>query len=143
MATVCALFHSGLAPNILCPFCHHSNDPYRGPSDVAGTPDPSNQVQYTPVVPGTVTALRQIIGTGNTYRAAKAAAVLLISTPGTPQPLSMTRFHVRVTHVYYSESTLSKALWAVFTDGWFVAINNDKSVTFEQLKETFRAQGQG
>jgi hypothetical protein len=24
----------------------------------------------------------------------------------------------------------------------FVAINNDKSVTFEQLKETFRAQGQ-
>jgi len=25
----------------------------------------------------------------------------------------------------------------------FVAINNDKSVTFEQLKETFQAQGQG
>jgi hypothetical protein len=30
----------------------------------------------------------------------------------------------------------------VFTDGWFVAINNNTPVTFEQLKETFRAQGQ-
>jgi hypothetical protein len=54
----------------------------------------------------------------------------------------VTRFHVRVAHAYYSESTPSKALWAVFTDGWFVAINNDKPMTFEQLKETFRAQGQ-
>jgi hypothetical protein len=32
--------------------------------------------------------------------------------------------------------------WAVFTDGWFVAINHNKPVTFKQLKETFRAQGQ-
>ena len=144
MVIVCALFHSALAPNTSCPFCHHSNDPYGGPSGVAGTPDPSNQAQYTLVVPGTVSALRQTIDTGNAYRAAKAAAVSpILPTPGTPQPLSMTRFHVRVAHAYYSESTLSKALWAVFTDGWFVAINNDKPMTFEQLKETFRAQGQG
>ena len=143
MTTVCALFHSALAPNTSCPFCHHSNDPYGGLSGVAGTPDPPNQAQYTPVAPGTVSALRQTIGTGNAYRAAKAAAVPPIPTPGTPQPLSVTRFHVRVAHASYSESTPSKALWAVFTDGWFVAINNDKPVTFEQLKETFRAQGQG
>ena len=35
-----------------------------------------------------------------------------------------------------------KAQWAVFTDGWFVAINHNRPVTFEQLKDTFRAQGQ-
>jgi len=106
MVIVCALFHSALAPNTSCPFCHHSNDPYGGPSGVAGTPDPSNQAQYTLVVPGTVSALRQTIDTGNAYRAAKAAAVSpILPTPGTPQPLSMTRFHVRVAHAYYSEST--------------------------------------
>jgi hypothetical protein len=105
MATVYALFHSGLAPNTPCAFCHHLNDPCRGPSDVAGILDPPNQAQHIPVAPGTVTALRQTIGTGNAYRVTKAAAVPPILTPGTPQSLSMTRFHVRVAHAYYSEST--------------------------------------
>jgi hypothetical protein len=57
------------------------------------------------------------------------------------QPLSVTKFHVRVAHAYYSESTPPKAQWAVFTDGWFVAINHNKPMTFKQLKETFQAQG--
>ena len=30
----------------------------------------------------------------------------------------------------------------MFNDGWFVAINNNTPVTFEALKETFRAKGQ-
>ena len=83
------------------------------------------------MAPGTVTALRQTIRTGNAHRAVKAVAVSPISTPGTPQPLSVTRFRVRVAHAYYSESISPKAQWAVFTDGWFVAINNDKPMTFE------------
>jgi len=141
MATVCTLFHSSLAPNNPCPFCHHINNPLGCHAGVAGTPDPSNQAQYTPVAPGTVAALSQTIGTGNAYRAAKAAASS-VTAPGTPQPLSVTKFHVRVTHAHYSESTPPKAQWAVFTDGWFVTINHNRPMTFEQLKETFRAQGQ-
>ena len=62
------------------------------------------------MAPGTATALRQTIGTGNAYRAAKAAVVPHIPTPATPQPLSVTRFHVTVAHAYYSESTPPKAL---------------------------------
>ena len=96
MATVCAIFHSALAPNTPDPFCHHSNDLCGDHSGIASTPDPPNQAQYTPLAPGTVTALRQTIGTGNAYRAAKAAVVPPIPTPGTLQPLSVMRFHVRV-----------------------------------------------
>ena len=92
------------------------------------------------MAPGTVTALSQTIGTGNAYRAAKAVAAP-ITTPGMAQPLSVTKFHVRVAHAYYSESTPPKARWAIFTDGWFVAINHNKPMTFKQLKETFQAQG--
>ena len=138
MATVCALFHSALAPNTPCPFCHHSNGPYKG---VTNTPETPNQAQYTPVAPGTVTALRQTIGTGNAYRAAKAAAVPPIPTPGTPQPLSVTRFHVRIAHASYSKSTPSKALWATFTDGWFVAINNDKACDHRTAKRDALGSG--
>jgi hypothetical protein len=36
--------------------------------------DPPGQAQYTPVASGTVANLRQTIGSGNIYRAAKAAA---------------------------------------------------------------------
>ena len=42
--------------------------------------------------------------------------------------LDVTKFHVRVAHARYS--------------GWFVAINDNTPVTFEALKETFRAKGQ-
>jgi hypothetical protein len=58
MAAVYAFFHSGLALNTPCPFYHHINNPYQGPSGVTGTPDPPNQAQHTPVAPGTVNALR-------------------------------------------------------------------------------------
>lgn len=74
MATICALFYSTLASNTFCPFCYHTNNPLGGPRGVTGTPDPFNQAQYTPVIPGTVTALRQIITNNNAYRAVKAAA---------------------------------------------------------------------
>jgi hypothetical protein len=90
--------------------------------------------------PGTVATLRQTIGSGNAHRAAKIAATPL--SPSTPQSLSVTKFHVRVAHAYYSASTPPKAEWAVFTDGWFVGIHNNKPITSDQLKETFRAQGQ-
>jgi hypothetical protein len=104
------------------------------------TQDPPSQAHYVPVAPGTVANLRQTIGSGNTYRAAKAAAAP--TTPGTPLLLNVTKFHVRVAHAYYSDTTPPKTQWAVFTDGWFVATNNNKPVTFDGLKETFRAQGQ-
>jgi hypothetical protein len=142
MATVCALFHSGLAPNIPCPFCHHINNTLGEPAGVAGTPDPPNQAQYAPVAPGTVAAPRQMIGVGNAYHIPKETVALSVTTLGNPQPLSVTKFHVKVAHAYYSEPTPLKAQWAVFADGWFVAINHNKPTTFEQLKETFRAQGQ-
>jgi hypothetical protein len=54
----------------------------------------------------------------------------------------VTKFHVRVAHAYYSDTTPSKAQWAVFTDGWFVATNNNKPITFNVLKEMFQAQEQ-
>jgi hypothetical protein len=54
----------------------------------------------------------------------------------------VTKFHVRVAHAYYSDTTPSKAQWAVFTDGWFVATNNNKPITFNVLKETLQTQEQ-
>jgi hypothetical protein len=96
----------------------------------------STQAQYTPIPPGTVTALRQTIGTGNALKSKSSGA-----TQPLPPALDVTKFHVRVAHAKYS-GTPPVTTWTVFNDGWFVAINNNTPVTFEALKETFRAKGQ-
>jgi hypothetical protein len=102
------LFHSAPVPNTPCPFCHWINNPSAGPLGMPGmslqqAQDSPSQAQYTPAAPGTVANLRQAIYNGNTYRAAKAAAVP--TTPGTRPPLSVTRVYVRVAHAYYSDTT--------------------------------------
>ena len=62
------------------------------------------------MAPGTIANLRQIIGSGNTYRATKAAkAAVAPTTLGTHPPLNMTKFHVRVAHASYSDTTSLKA----------------------------------
>jgi hypothetical protein len=130
--------HSSLTPGVACPFCHQI------PSTTASATAPAQPIatantpaQYTPVTAGTVAALRQTIGSGNALKS---------KTPGGSQPtippLDVTKFHVRVAHARYTDKMPPQTLWTVFTDGWFVAINNNTPVTFEQLKETFRAQGQ-
>lgn len=65
--------------------------------------DLPGQAQYTSTAPETVANLRQTIGSGNAYRGIKASAAL--TTPGTPPPLSVTKFYVRVAHAYYSDTT--------------------------------------
>lgn len=114
-AMTCALFHSALALNTPCPFCHWINNPSAGSFGMPGilsqqAQDPPNQAQnppgqaqYTSTAPETVANLRQTIGSGNAYRGIKASAAL--TTPGTPPPLSVTKFYVRVAHAYYSDTT--------------------------------------
>ena len=85
MATVCALFHSSLAPNNPCPFCHHINNPLGAPAALPAPQTPPTKPSTPPVAPGTVAALRQTIGTGNAYRAAKAAASS-VTALGPPSP---------------------------------------------------------
>jgi hypothetical protein len=130
--------HSSLTLGAACPFCHQipsTNSPATAPAQSIATAN--TLAQYTPVAAGTVAALRQTIGSGNALKS---------KTPGGSQPiiplLDVTKFHVRVAHARYTDQTPPQTLWTVFTDGWFVAINNNTPVTFEQLKETFRAQGQ-
>jgi hypothetical protein len=108
-----------------------NNTPLQQPIATAST-----QAQYTPIPPGTVTTLRQTIGTGNALKSKSSGP-----THPLPPTLDVTKFHVRVAHAKYS-GTPPVTTWTVFNDGWFVAINNNTPVTFEALKETFGAKGQ-
>jgi hypothetical protein len=93
--------------------------------------DPPGQAQYTPVASGTVANLRQTIGSGNIYRAAKAAAA---PPRGAPERDQIPRQSCPGLLLRFPPNP-KKAQWAVFTDGWFVAINNDKPMTFKQLRD--------
>jgi hypothetical protein len=119
--------HLSLAPGVACPFCHQilsTNAPATAPAQPIATANAP--VQYTPIAAGTVAALRQTIGSGNTLKSKTTGG----SHPTIP-PLDVTKFHVRVAHAIYTDKTPLQTLWTVFTDGWFVAINNNTPVTFE------------
>jgi hypothetical protein len=136
-----AFDHSILIAGSQCPFCNAS--PADSSSTASNTPQQPlpSQSQYTPVTAGTVAALRQTVGQGNAARA-RAVASARASNPALgPQLPTMYKFAVRVAHASY-EGDPPMTKWAVWAEGWTVAITHNSTTSFYTLKDTLRSQGQ-
>ena len=98
-----------------------------------------------PYIAGEVCGSGQAVGVWASLASSLTAYSLLTTTqlanshfsslPSTPCFPFVDHISLVVIHRGNPPITPSKALWAVFTDGWFVAINNDKPVTFGQLNK--------